>query len=227
MPYTIKESQKKLKDVFLDVEETSGYTYYFDTRVLYDANLNLSNVYLDYKQLSLTPTTKYKVVQGSPRLLSANFTVAGSNFYNMIVVYGATATNGAQSSGAAFNYPLIDKYDTRSLITTDTAFTDGVVCTAFANGLLPFVVELRITGEATLLLTPQAKVGDLVEVIIKDIDVKGTSLTTYLRVVKVSHSLEEENATTKLQFGKVHNSPEDYTAEFKRTGRLVKNMFRT
>jgi hypothetical protein len=225
MPYSQKANQKFVKDMFTQIEEASGHTYYFDTRTVYNSSLNLSNVYIDYKPLPVVPTTKYAVIQGSPRLLSADFTVMGDGVCNNIIYFGATPEGGTQVKAIAPDEALISKYGKWSFVGTDTAFSTNGICQTYVNGLLPIKKEEVVTGTAQLMLTPEAKVGDLVPVIIGDIDVKGASVKANLRVVRVSHNLSESDATTTIQFGQIQKEAEDYTAEFMRKNRLTLSNF--
>jgi hypothetical protein len=225
MPYSQKAWQKFVKDMFTQIEEASAHTYYFDTRTVYDTALNLSKVYLDYKPLPLTPTTKYAVIQGSPRLLSANFTVMGDGLCNRVIYFGATPEGSSQVVAYKDDPASCAKYGIRNYVGTDTAFTTIGICQTYCNGLVPIKSVEAVTGTVQLMLTPEAKVGDLVPVIINDIDVKGASIKANLRAVRVSHNLSESDATTTIQFGKIQPEAEDYTAEFMRKNRLTLSNF--
>jgi hypothetical protein len=235
MPYTAEKDKKYLKDVFTDVENAGGYGYYFSAVPTYDNALNLiSPVNVEFRQLPTTPTNKYEVIQGSPRLLSANFTVTGEALYNQIIYYGATA-NDIQVVGGDSDPDSIEKYSMRTYVGTDNSLAQGD-CSAFANGMLPYTDALKVSGTVTLLGTPKAQVGDYAHIKVGSVDVPGAitdlhtqivnsaSLEAYMHVVRVSHNMRDDFTTT-LQFGRVQKGPPDYIAQFNNNSRKIKNMF--
>lgn len=235
MPYTAVKDKKYLKDVFSDIESTGGYEYYFTAVPTYDNALNLvSPVNVEFRELPMTPTKKYAVIQGSPRLLSANFTVTGEALNNQIIYYGST-TNDVQAVGGSSNADSIEQYSMRTYVGTDNSLSEGD-CSVFADGLLKYTAPLKISGTVELLGTPTAYVGDYVHINIGNMDVPGAisdtlsqiidsaSLEAYMHVVRVSHNLRDDFTTT-LQFGRVQKGPSDYIAQFVNNNRKIKNMF--
>lgn len=224
MPYSVTKDKKYLKDVFTDIESTSGYGYYFNAVPAYDNALNLvTPTNVELRKLPATATTNYEVRQGSPRLLSANFTVSGENLYNQVIYYGAT-TNEIQAVGVDTDPTSITKYSTRTYVGTDNSLSQGD-CTAFAAGLIDYTYPLKVTGTVELLGTPEAKICDYVHIRIGNIDVQGASLDAYMHVVRVSHNLSSGDFTTTLQFGRVQKGPSDYIAQFMNSNRKICNMF--
>jgi hypothetical protein len=225
IPYTTKQDQKFCKDLVSDAEKLSGFKWFIDTRTVYDSNKNLSHVYLDFKQFSTAPTVKYKAVQGTPRLLSANFTSDGQEVYTNIIVFGDTPQGGTQYRGVATDATAASKYGLRSNSSTDRGFSSTALCGNFASYVLPNFKDPRVSGQVTLKGTPKAKIGDLVYVKIDKIGLNGNKIEGYYTVVKVTHRIMLDQFVTILDLGKVQKGLDDYLTDFALKNKLLMSNF--
>lgn len=234
-PYSTKIDQKYVKDAFLDFEKLSSYSWAFIARPMYDAHQNLiTPCPIEFKPFSSVPTAKYKAIQGTPRLLSANFTSDGQNVYTKIIEYGKTpepvapATVGVQYKGTAVDSAAAALYGTRTLVETDTGLESIDLCARFAQYYLPHIKSPRVSGTVTLEGTPQASIGDLVTTQIPMISLNGEPLDPNYPVLRVHHEVSFDSFETTLTLGEtVEKNSEDYLVEFARKNRLTLSNFIT
>lgn len=234
VPYSTKTDQKYMKDVFLDFEKLSGYGWAFAARPVYSQNGNLSSVPIEFKPFSTVPTQKYKVIQGTPRFLSANFSSDGQNVYTKIIEYGKTpepiapATVGVQYKGTAVDSQAVSNYGTRALVETDTGLESNALCAAFAQFYLPKIKSPRVAGTVTLEGTAQAGIGDLATTKIPMIDIYGEKIDSNYPVLRVHQNISFDSFETTLTLGEtVEKGVEDYLVEFARKNRLTLSNFIT
>jgi len=234
VPYSTKTDQKYMKDVFSDFEKLSGYGWAFMARPVYSSNGTLSSVPIEFKPFSPVPTQKFKVIQGTPRFLSANFTLDGQNVSTKIIEYGKTAdpiapaTVGVQYKGTAIDSVTSALYGTRVLVETDTGFESNALCAAFAQFYLPKIKSPRVAGTVTLEGTPQACIGDLVTTEIPMINIGGETIHGNYPVLRVHHEVSFDSFETTLTLGETFNKGiEDYLVEFAKKNRLTLSNFIT
>jgi hypothetical protein len=221
LSYTVESDKKMVFDVLRDIESDSGYGYFFNCVSTYDNNLNLAGSNIEFRAMPTVPTPKYAVVQGSPGLLSANFTVTGDGLYNEILYHGATGV----TPGSAVDDASVAKYNLRTFVGSDNSLTTQEALGDFVLGVLPFSKDIKITGSATIQGTAEPIIGDYVHIKIGDIDVNGSSLDAYMHAVRVTDNYSQDNDNITLQFGRVQKGPTDYIAEFVNNNRRIKNMF--
>jgi len=233
-PYSTKIDQKYVKDVFLDFEKLSGYSWAFIARPKYDANHNLiTPCPIEFKPFSTVPTAKYKAIQGTPRLLSVNFTSDGQNVYTKIIEYGKTpapvapATIGVQQRIRG-DSAAVALYGTRTLVETDTGLETNDLCARFAEYYLPHIKSPRVSGTVTLEGTPLACIGDLVTIKIPMISIDGETINSNYPVLRVHQEVSFDSLETTLTLGEtVEKDSEDYLVEFARKNRLTLSNFIT
>lgn len=228
VPYSTKMDQKYMKDIFLDFEKLSGYSWTFMAKPVYLQNGTLSSVPIEFKPFSTVTTPKYKVVQGTPRLLSADFSSDGQNVFTKIIEYGKTppavapATEGVQYKGTYVDSIAATKYGTRVVVETDTGFESNELCAAFAQFYLPQIKSPRVAGTVTLEGTPQACIGDRVATEIPMININGESLDPNYPVLRVHHEISFDSFETTLTLGETFKKGiEDYLVEFAKQNRLT------
>jgi hypothetical protein len=243
--YSVEQDKKMVFDVLRDIESDSGYGYFFNCVSTYDNNLNLAASNIEFRAMPTVPTQKYAVIQGSPGLLSANFTITGDNLYNEILYHGASGVAG----GSAVDDPSVAKYNLRTFVGSDTSLATPETLGDFVLGVLPYTKGLRVTGTATIQGTAEPQIGDYVHIKIGSIDintdsfaidsqnggskavniwdaiVNSASLDAYMHVIRVTDNYSPDNDSITLQFGRVEKGPTDYIAEFVNNNRRIKNMF--
>lgn len=232
VPYSTKTDQKYMKDIFLDFEKLSGYGWAFRARPIYLQNGTLSSVPIEFKPFSTVPTPKYKIIQGTPRLLSADFSSDGQNVYTKIIEYGKTppavapATVGVQYKGTYIDSTAVSKYGTRVVVETDTGFESNELCAAFAQFYLPKIKSPRVAGTVTLEGTPQACIGDLATTKIPMINIDGDTLDPNYPVLRVHHEVSFDSFETTLTLGETFKKGiEDYLVDFAKQNRLTLSNF--
>lgn len=88
--YDTTLDQNFLDTLVSDMEKQSGYDYMFTTKPVYNSSQSLSAVYSVWKPLSSTVTSSYRAVEGTQRLVEANFSSNGEDVVTYQKVYGAT-----------------------------------------------------------------------------------------------------------------------------------------
>jgi hypothetical protein len=234
LPYTLNAYQKTVKDIFSDIENLSGRGCFFVALPRYDAAGRLiqnadSKTLIKPVPMPTTPTNKYKIIQGTPRLISANFRSTGEEMYNEIIQKGDTGPDGKNYAGVATNETSIARYGKRTAppgVSTgiNGVLTANIICAAFAAASLAFTDHSKVAGSATTLGNPIAQICDLVH--IKNcIDVDGNTINDYLRVVRVAHAITQNSFLTTEEFNVLISKPEDYMSTFAKNNRLLNGNF--
>lgn len=167
---------------------------------------------------------KYKIIEGTPRLLSADFSAKGDMVYTKAIESGGSS-GGTQFSGVAENLTASGKYDKRTFSETDTGFGNNVMCARFAAGVVEkFAYPINV-GQVVLHGTPEADIGDYVPVTIPSVDLNGQSINNYFSVTSVQHDISAGNFTTTLDLGYVVDSPEKYLLRFAKQSHLAMKNF--
>lgn len=88
--YDTTADQTYLDTVIGDMEKQSGYDHIFSVVPVYTTGQNLSYVYTKWQPFTTTVTPAYKIIEGTHRLIAADFDVSGENVVTMVKVYGDT-----------------------------------------------------------------------------------------------------------------------------------------
>lgn len=162
----------------------------------------------------------------TPKLFSAHFESDGSEVFNYIIQKGNTPEGGTQYQGIAQDATSITAYHARQRADVDTSLNSNDLCQSLAAGKLAITKNPKITGTATIILSPEIKWKDLVTVNIKQIRLNGSELNANLRVESVRHEIPHRGfPTTTLEFGSLQKSTDDYIAEFYLKNRLTNSQF--
>ena len=169
---------------------------------------------------------KYKIIEGTPRLLSADFSAKGDTVYTRALEAGTVSSStSTQFYWPSENITASGKYGVRTFSETDTGFTSDIMCANFAAGIVEkFAYPINV-GEVVLQGTPEASIGDYVPVIIPSVDLNGQSLNNYFSVVKVQHDISAGKFNTTLGLGYVIDSPEKYLLRFAKMAHMAMNNF--
>jgi hypothetical protein len=204
------------------MEENSGYDHIFKVVPTYTTAKNLDKVYVQWRPFSTTAVTSYKVIEGTYRLISADFEADGEAVRTFQRIYGATPTTGSQYTESAINSTLVSLYGKKSEVGTYPWIKSNDLCKSIATGLLK-ASELPVTsGQVLLIGTPQAQVGDLVYVKIPSLELNGASIIDYFYVYRVQHIFDKGKFHTLLDVGKVKKVAEDYLAQVASTVKICK-----
>jgi hypothetical protein len=218
-------NQKYVADLFGDIEKLTKLHYYFSVVPTYDTNGNLSACYIRWKHFPTKMTNKYAVIEGTERYLGAEFKSSAEELWNFFRVCGETveATDYEaefQYTGAAKSSISIAKYSKRCKVLSVSGITSNYMCANIAASMVQRFKNPIVSGTATILGTPRAKIGDLVHVKIPSLEVNGAYVDRNYHVYKVEHSIDSSGFTTTLDFTKVKKTPEDYIADFQKQNRL-------
>lgn len=172
---------------------------------------------------------RYKVIEGTPRLLSANFQAKGDQVYTRAVELGSTYTGEDsltyQYMGSADNLDTQTLYGVRTYSETDTGFGSIPMCEAFAAGIVEKFCYPINAGQVVLQLTPEAHICDYIPVTIPSCDLNGSSIKNYFLVTKVQHDISPGSARTTIDVGYPLTTPESYIIQFAKMAHLsVKNF---
>ena len=215
--YNVESAQNFVIDTYKEMEKLSGYKKIIDVVPVYSASGTLQTCYLRWRALPTVPTKKYKVLEGSPRLISASFDIVGEDVINDRHVKGATYTdvNNAQQqySGSAQNAASISSHDTRSAIDIFSWIQSNQLCADVAAGLVSDSAEPYIAGSVVLEGTPDAHVGDLVIVEMPSLEVNGSEIDGNYTVYRVSHHFSGSSFTTTLDLGRIKKDEYDYISK--------------
>lgn len=223
----ISAYQKNISDILADLEKLSKYHYYFSTFTVYDSNNNLSHVYLRWRHFPTKPTNRYAVIEGTERLLAAEFKSSAEELWNYIRIFGdsydvddgAGGTTQEQYTGGAFSSVSQAKYGKRGKSLSVTSVESNNMCASLAASLVQRFKNPVVSGQATILGTPQARLGDLVRVKLYSLEINGAYVDRNYHVYKISHSISSSGFTTTLDFTKVKKTPEDYIAHLAKSER--------
>jgi|GEM_PF-1401930 len=226
--YDSNADQMYLSDLIGDMETNSGGKWIFEVIPTYDSSKNLSTRYVSWRQFvtagsfTATPVKSYKVIEGTRRLIAADFDVEGEGVFTFHRVYGATSDGGLQYKGSAVDAALLALYGRRSTVDTYPWIKSNSLCDSVATGLLSSEKDPETSGQVLLIGTPQAKLGDYVYVKIPSEEINGASILGYFYVKRVQHMIDRGKFHTRLDFGKVKKEAEDYIAKVSATTKLCK-----
>jgi hypothetical protein len=205
-----------LADLFSDMEKISGYDWIIGTESTYTTSGNLSHTFVTWHPFSAVVTEKYKIIEGTSRLLSADFSVSTEDMRNNYKVYGDTYQTtdtppvDKQYYGSYSNSDSINQYGKRSEVETQTGLKSDSICNTIAGKVGPELVSPTIAGTVKILGTALARVGDLVFVKVPSLEINGSAINGNYSVFKVQHSLTENSFTTSLDLGKLQTNSDDY-----------------
>lgn len=216
------KDQTYLIDLIQDMETNAGYDWAFKVIPTYDSAKNLSVVYVQWKPFSSTPVTSYKIIEGTHRLISADFEADGESVRTFQRIYGATPDGGSQYTGSAVDAALVALYGKRSDVNTYPWIKSDSLAGSVAAGLLSSSKLPVTSGQVLLVGTPEAQIGDYVYLKIPSLELNGESIEGYFHVYRVQHMLDKGQFHTMLDVGKVKKVAEDYLAQVSATAKLVK-----
>jgi hypothetical protein len=202
------------------MEKYSGYTYRASALPTYDVNRHLNGLNLVWKPLSTVATDKYKVIEGTSRYISSNFSSSIEDLKTQYTVNGSTS-GGIWST--ALNVDQIAKYGKRAQVETYNWINSTAQCMKISDACLKDLYTPHLSGTATLIGTPLATVGDLVYCKSPSQEIEGSSIDTNLTVYKVSHNISADGKfTTSLDLGRIYKTAYDYIGYVAKTATVAK-----
>lgn len=220
--YDSTKDQTYLVDLIQDMEKNSGYDWSLKVIPTYDSNKNLSTIYTQWKPFSATPVKSYQIIEGTHRLISADFEADGESVRTFQRIYGYTPEGGSQYTGSAIDAALVTLYGKRSEVSTYPWIKSNSTCDSVAAGLLTSSKLPVSSGQVLLVGTPEAQIGDYIYLKIPSLELNGESIKGYFYVYRVQHLLDKGKFHTLLDVGKVKKVAEDYLAQVAATAKLCK-----
>lgn len=216
------ENQMTMQDFIGDMETNSGFDWSFKVIPTYTSAKNYNVALTQWKPFTTAPTQAYRVIEGTQRLISADFDVTGEGVRTYRRIYGDTPEGGTQYTGSAYHTDIINRYGIRSEVDTYPWIKSDALCTSVADGLLSDS-ELPVTsGQVILIGTPPAQIGDYVYCKIPSEEINGASIDDHFYVYRVQHQIDKGTFQTTLDLGKVKKVAEDYIAQVAATTKLCK-----
>jgi hypothetical protein len=207
--YSTTINQTFFSDVIEDMEKMSGYHFRAYALPIYDSQGNVYEVYLAWKQLSSVVTDKYKVIEGTHRYISSEFSSSIEDLANIFTVIGAS--NGASPYvGESQDSSSIALYGTRKKVESQNWILSNAQANAASDGLLSDAKSPVLVGKAVLIGTPACNVGDLVYCKSPSQEVSGSTIDANMTVYRVSHNISASGYTTTLDLGRIKKSAYDY-----------------
>jgi hypothetical protein len=211
-------NQTFMAEVVNSMEEQSGYTYRASAVPVFDSGGNVDTVYLSWKPLSSTVTSKYAVIENTSRVISSEFASSIEELRNRDVMIGSSAS-GAIST--VVDSTSKNQYGERTRIDTLNWINTVSQCNNTATKIVGYAKNPPIYGSATLILTPNAHPGDLVYCKAPSQEVNGETIDQNLIVYRVRHDFPGN--TTTLDLGRVNLDAYDYIGMMRKELKNLKN----
>jgi hypothetical protein len=211
--YDVSVNQTFMSDAISDFEKMSGYRYRAFAVPVYDGNQNFSAVYLSWRPLPTTVTSKYAIIEGTDRYISSEFSSSIEDLATRYVVIGSQEAgyNGAISANTA-KYGRRTKNDSYNWITTSAQVVK------ISEACRDDLDDPKLSGTATIIGTPAACVGDLVYCKSPSQEVNGSTIDTNMTVYRVTHNISEDGKyTTSLDLDMIYKNAYDYIGKVVQT----------
>ena len=209
--YDITAYQTFANEVLEEMEKLSGYKYYIDVSpVRVGGNWQYCNI--TWKPIPTTPQDVFKIIEGTPRFLSADFTVTEEELRAYARVTGATPDGGTTPyHGEATSVESVAGFGKRAMIESYDWVNSDELCGKIAEGLVLRYMGYGVTGQVKMILTPEAKLCEMVNVTIPSIDLNGAPVEDWnFNMFKVNHHLSAGDCYTTVDLGSVKRSEYDY-----------------
>jgi len=219
--YDTTAHQTYVADLFSDMEKVSGFDWAIKTVPTY-SNGNLDKVYLQWKPFPTVPVQQYKVIEGTSRLLNADFSSSGKKVRTAFRMFGESPSGGTQYTGYAEDAALVARYGKRTATETQTWIKSNSLCASIASGVLSGLKTPEVSGQVVLLGTPDAQTCDLVYCKIPSEDLNGEQVNRNFHVYRVQHNITENDFYTTLDVGELRNDFYDYIGQVAKTANICR-----
>jgi len=204
--YDSTANQTYLSDLFSDAEKVAGYDWIISTAPTYSGG-NLSTVYISWNPFSQTVTDKYKLIEGTSRLLDADFAVEGKG------VRTAYRVEGDECVGYAFDSELCAQYGTRTDVSNESWVKSEGLAESIAEGVLSEIKTPAVSGQVTIIGTPEVQLGDLVYCKCPSITLNGSTVDGNFSVYRVQHEISGNEFITTLDLDNIRKTAYDFYAD--------------
>ena len=218
--YNIDQDTKFMRDVISEFESLEAYGYIFKVVTNYLTNGDLDTNIVSWQPVPSTENT-IKIIQGTPRLISAQFSKTIENVVEDVKIYGAPGT--PQKSGVSVDGS--PSYGTRHHRGVDTSIATNQLCEDLSIATRSRFGAGIIKGSVTILGDPGISIGDLIYVKIPSLVIDGSHIEGTYRVKRLSHMIDNAGWKTYLELGDLIESPADILAGVHTKNRLTAANF--
>lgn len=218
--YNIQQDTKFFVDIVRDFEGLESYGYRFSVVPIYASGL-LSATYISWQALSSTATDNVQIREGTPRLISAEFSSSIERVIEDVTVYGISGS--PQAVGTSIDGS--PAYNSRYHIQTDQSLLTNQLCSDLADALRSRFGSELVVGTATIIGDPNVHPGDLLYCRIPSIEINTAGINGNYRCKKVTHQIDSGGWVTHLDIGEIIESPYDMLAGFHAKNRILDANF--
>lgn len=220
--YATTADQSYLYSIFQDIEKQAAGNWNLGTKCTYTAGGLLDKTYLTWKQKSTVATDKYKAIEGTARYLGSTFKISIEDQITQYKVKGDTPSGGTQYAGGAIENTAVAKYGRKTDVDTFSQLKSIATCNSIAAGVLPSKVAASVSGTITLVGTPEARPGDLVEVYAKSTELNGAIVSGNFMAERVRQEMASNSYRTSIDVGAVVVDVYDLISKIKSTTKVIK-----
>ena len=218
--FNIQQDTKFMSDSIKELEALEAYGYIFKVDTNYSSNGDLDTNIVSWQPVPVESNT-VRIIQGTPRLISARFSKSIENVVEDVTIYGLSGT--PQKVGTSIDGS--PSYGTRYHIGIDTSIATDALCSSLAVATRSRFGTGVTRGSVRILGDPNISVGDLIYVKIPSLVVDGSSIDGTYRVKRLSHSITTEGWYTDLDLGDLIETPADILAGQHTKNRLLNANF--
>lgn len=218
--FNIQADTKFMSDIVRELESLEAYGYRLKVVNTYDTNDDLSASVVSWQAVPALSKT-VQIIEGTPRLVWADFEKSIENVVESVKVYGASGT--PQKVGSSVDGS--PEYGTRHHVGIDTSVATDQLCEDLAIATRSRFGSGITSGSVRILGDPNINVGDLVYVKIPSLILDGASIDDNYRVRRLSHSIDTGGWFTDLDLGELIQRPSDILAGQHTKNRLTAANF--
>lgn len=217
--FNVQLDTKFVSDVVKEFELLEGYLYVLKIVTSYDSDDNLDKNLVSWQPVPALSDT-VKIIEGTPRLISAAFVSSIERVLEDVTIYGGGVT---QVSGNSFD--ATPSYGTRYHVGVDTSILTAQLCEDLAVATRGLFGGAIVSGDARILGDPNIAVGDLIYCKIPSLVLDGASIDGNYRVKRMSHMINVDGWFTDVQLGHLIESPDDIIGSMHMKNRLTSANF--
>lgn len=218
--FNIQGDTKFMSDIVRELESLEAYGYVLKIINTYDSNDDLDASVVSWQPVpSLSKTVQ--IIEGTPRLQTAEFEKSIENVVESVKIYGASGT--PQKVGTSVDGT--PSYGTRHHVGVDTSVATDQLCEDLAIATRSRFGEGITSGNVRILGGPNISVGDLIYIKIPSLILDGASIDGNYRVKRLSHTINTSGWFTNLDVGELIMTPSDILAGQHTKNRLTAANF--
>ena len=219
--YNVKQDARYMIDIVRDFEGLEGYDYIFSVDPQYDSDSNLSDVFISWQPVPSTASKTVQIIEGTQRLISANFSDSLEQLVEDVTVYGASGP--PQKVGTSIDGS--PGYGTRYHVETEMSIATDALCSDIADAIRNRYGSSIVKGSAQILGDPNIHVGDLIYCKIPSIELNGATVDGDYRCSRVTHQIGTDGWKTYVDLGELTISSFELVAGYLAKFRLENANF--